>query len=99
MKLKWYHYVAIFFAGVFLANAIPHFIHGISGQQFPTPFANPPGKGMSSATLNVIWGLANMLVGYLLLRVGKLTSKNKLGLVVFFVAVICVSVALSITFQ
>jgi hypothetical protein len=99
MKLRWYHYVSIFFAGVFLANAIPHFIHGISGQQFPTPFANPPGKGMSSATLNVIWGLANMLVGYLLLRVGKLTSKNKLGLIVFFVAVVCVSVALSITFQ
>jgi len=99
MKLKWYHYVAIFFAGVFWANAIPHFIHGISGQQFPTPFANPPGKGMSSATLNVIWGLANMLIGYLLLRAGKLTSKNKLGLIVFFVAVICVSIALSITFQ
>ena len=99
MKLKWYHYVAIFFAGVFLTNAIPHFIHGISGQQFPTPFANPPGKGLSSATLNVIWGLANMAVGYFLLQVSKVTSKNKLGLIIFFVAVVGVSVALSITFQ
>jgi hypothetical protein len=99
MKLKWYHYVAVFFAGVFLVNAIPHFIHGVSGQQFPTPFANPPGKGMSSATLNVIWSLANVLIGYVLLRVSKLTSENKLGLIVFFMAVVCVSVALSITFQ
>jgi len=99
MKLKWYHYVAIFFSGVFWVNAIPHFIHGVSGQQFPTPFANPPGKGMSSATLNVIWGFANILIGYFLLRISKFTSKNKLGLIVFFVAIICVSVSLSIMFQ
>ena len=99
MKLKWYYYIAIFLAGVFLVNAIPHFIHGVSGQQFPTPFANPPGKGMSSPTLNVVWGLANMLIGYFLLRVSKLTSKNKLGLIVFFTAIACASIALSIMFQ
>jgi len=99
MKLKWYHYVAVFFTGIFFVNAIPHFIHGVSGQQFPTPFANPPGKGMSSATLNVIWGIANMLLGYFLLQVSKLKSENKLGLIIFFVAVACASVALSITFQ
>ena len=99
MKLKWYHYVATFFAGVFIVNAIPHFIHGVSGQQFPTPFANPPGKGMSSATLNVIWGLANALMGYFLVRISKLTSKNKLGIIVFFVAIVCVSVWLSVIFN
>ena len=38
-KLKWYHYVATFFAGVFLANTIPHFVNGISGNLFPSPFA------------------------------------------------------------
>ena len=99
MKLKWYHYVATFFAGVFIVNAIPHFIHGVSGQQFPTPFANPPGKGMSSATINVIWGLANALMGYFLVRISKLTSKNKLGIIVFFVAIVCVSVWLSVIFN
>jgi hypothetical protein len=45
--------VACFFAGAFLANFVPHFVHGISGDRFPTPFANPPGKGLSSPTLNV----------------------------------------------
>jgi len=99
MKLKWYHYVAIFLAGVFLVNAIPHFIHGVSGQQFPTPFADPPGQGMSSATLNVVWGLANMLIGCFLLCVSKLTSKNKLGLSIFFTAIACTGVSLSIMFQ
>jgi len=48
IAMKWYNYVACFFAGVFLANVVPHFIHGVSGDSFPTPFANPPGKGLSS---------------------------------------------------
>ena len=65
--MEWYVYLARFFAGVFLANAIPHFVSGIQGRRFPTPFASPPGKGESSSVLNVIWGTANALVGYLLL--------------------------------
>jgi len=43
--MHWYNYLADFFAGVFLTNAVPHFTHGISGDRFPSPFANPPGKG------------------------------------------------------
>ena len=23
--MRWYHYLALFFAGVFLANSVPHF--------------------------------------------------------------------------
>ncbi len=52
--MNWYNYVACFFAGMFLANVVPHFVHGISGDRFPTPFAHPPGKGLSSPTINVI---------------------------------------------
>jgi hypothetical protein len=38
---------------------------------FPTPFASPPGQGLSPAWVNVLWGLFNLLVGYLLTcRVG-----------------------------
>ena len=36
--IKWYHYLAAFFAGFFLANAVPHFVHGVSGDPFPSPF-------------------------------------------------------------
>jgi hypothetical protein len=69
--MEWYVYVARFFAGAFLANAVPHFVSGVQGRRFPTPFASPPGKGESSSSVNVLWGTANAVVGYLLLfRVG-----------------------------
>lgn len=70
--MKWYHYLAYFFGGAFLANAVPHFTNGISGRSFPTPFASPPGQGMSSPMVNVLWGMFNLIVAYLLVcRVGK----------------------------
>ena len=45
--MRWYHYIECFFAGLFLANFVPHFVHGISGESFPSPFSNPVGEGMS----------------------------------------------------
>jgi len=65
--MVWYVYVAWFFAGVFLANAIPHTVQGISGNPFPTPFASPPGRGNSPPELNVIWGFFNLVVGGVLI--------------------------------
>jgi hypothetical protein len=96
--MKWYHYLACFFAGLFLANTVPHYIHGISGDAFPSPFSNPPGKGLSSPTVNVIWALGNLLAGYILLRVGKVTQNNTWSLVTLFVGVVCMSIVLSIAF-
>ena len=97
--MKWYHYIAGFFAGGFLTNAIPHFTHGISGDSFPSPFAHPSGQGLSSPLTNVLWALFNLLVGYLLFRVSKINSKSKLGLVIFFVGMILISIMCSITFM
>jgi uncharacterized membrane protein len=96
--IKWYHYIAAFFAGLFLANVVPHFIHGISGDPFPTPFANPPGKGLSSPTINVLWACFNLLVGYILLRVSKASAKNKALLIVLFIGIVAISIMLSIGF-
>ncbi len=96
--MKWYNYVACFFAGMFIANTVPHFIHGVSGDSFPTPFANPPGKGLSSPTVNVLWGLLNLVIGYLLYKAGKITSSNKLTILVFFIGIVTMSVMLSIAF-
>lgn len=97
-NLRWYHYLASFFAGFFLANAVPHFVNGISGNLFPTPFADPPGQGLSSPLVNVLWGLANLVIGYLLFRAGKINSKTIMALVVFFLGVAVISVMLSIHF-
>jgi hypothetical protein len=69
--MQWPHYISYFFAGLFLTNAIPHFVSGVTGRPFQTPFAKPPGKGLSSSTVNVLWASFNIAVGYLLIfRVG-----------------------------
>ena len=96
--VNWYNYIACFFAGMFLANFVPHFVHGISGDRFPTPFAHPPGKGLSSSTVNVAWALFNLLVGHMLFRLGKVTSGNELAVVVFFGGIAVISLILSVRF-
>jgi hypothetical protein len=76
-SMKWYHYIAYFFGGAFLANSVPHFTNGVSGRAFPSPFASPPGQGLSPAWVNVLWGLFNLLVGYLLVcRVGTFNLRK-----------------------
>jgi hypothetical protein len=97
--MKWYHYIASFFAGVFLANVVPHFINGVSGNPFPTPFANPLGKGLSSPTVNVLWGCFNLLAAYILLRVSKTSIANKLSMLVLFLGILAISIQLSIAFM
>ena len=64
--MEWLHIVSYFFGGAFLANAVPHFVSGVMGEPFQSPFAKPPGKGLSSSTVNVIWGFVNLVAGYLL---------------------------------
>ena len=69
--MEWLHYVSWFFGGAFLANAVPHFVSGTMGRTFQSPFATPPGEGLSSSTVNVLWGFFNLMVGYALVcRVG-----------------------------
>ena len=97
--VSWYHYIASFFAGLFLTNVVPHFVYGISGDRFPTPFAHPPGKGLSSPTVNVVWALFNLVVGYLLFRAGKVSSANDSALVVFFAGIVAISIPLSLRFS
>lgn len=65
--MPWYDYLAYFVAGCALANGVPHFVHGVSGKAFPTPFASPPLVGQSSPLVNALWGAANFLAGYVLL--------------------------------
>jgi hypothetical protein len=96
--MNWYNYVACFFAGAFLANFVPHFVHGISGDRFPTPFARPPGKGLSSPTLNVAWAFLNLLVGGMLYKVGHVSNETYASLVLLFFGAVAISTILSIRF-
>jgi hypothetical protein len=65
--MPWYAYLAFFFGGAFLANAVPHFLTGIARRPFPTPFASPPFRGLSSPPVNIAWAFANLAFAYLLL--------------------------------
>ena len=85
--MKWYHYLAAFSAGFFLANVVPHFVNGVSGNQFPSPFGDPPGVGLSSPTTNVIWGLINLVIGYLLFRAGKVSSSSIVTIILLFLGI------------
>lgn len=70
--------------GAALTNAVPHVISGLSGRPFQTPFAKPAGVGLSSSTLNLLWGFANAVVGYALVyRVGRFDLRDITHVVAF----------------
>jgi hypothetical protein len=70
--MDWLHDLSYLFGGAFLANAVPHFASGMMGQAFQSPFAKPSGEGLSSSTVNVLWGFANFVIAYLLIaHVGR----------------------------
>ena len=82
--------------GAFLANTLPHFGNGISVHPFQSPFASPPGEGLSSSTVNVLWGLSNLVIAYLLVcRVGKFELRNTRHVVVLGVGIVLMSVMLA----
>ena len=75
--MMWLHDLSYFFGGAFLTNAIPHFVSGVMGRPFQSPFANPPGEGLSSSTVNVLWGSFNLIIAYLLIeRVGEFDARS-----------------------
>src|SRR5580658_4831211 len=97
--MNWYDYIACFFAGAFLANVVPHFVHGISGDRFPTPLAHPPGKGLSSPTVNVLWALLNLFLGFVFFRMGMISSGNHAAEALFFAGAAALSILMSVQFQ
>jgi hypothetical protein len=94
--MRWYHYLSYFFGGAFLANALPHLGNGISGHAFQSPFASPPGIGLSSSIVNVLWGLFNLAIGYLLVcRVGNFDLRKTLHVLVLGLGILFMSLMLA----
>jgi hypothetical protein len=90
--MRWYHDVAYFFGGAFFANALPHLGNGISGHAFQSPFASPPGEGLSSAMVNVLWGLFNIAIGYMLVcRVGDFNLRRTRHVLVLGAGILIIS--------
>ncbi len=75
--MPWLPLLSYFFGSAFLVNATPHFVSGVMGRPFQSPFAKPPGHGISSSTVNVVWGFINLVVGYVLVcRVGDFGPRD-----------------------
>ena len=75
--MPWPHLASYVFGGAFLANALPHLVSGLMGRPFQSPFAKPPGQGLSSSTVNAFWGFFNLALGYgLVCRVGDFDLRS-----------------------
>ena len=69
--------LSYFAGGAFVANGVPHFVTGVTGRPFQSPFAKPPGVGLSSSVANAGWGWLNLAVGYVLVaRVGTFDPRS-----------------------
>jgi hypothetical protein len=95
-ETHWHHLVAYFVGGVFLTNAIPHLVSGVSGSPLQTPFASPPGVGLSSSIVNVLWGMFNLIVGYVLVvRVGRFDLRQTKHVVVLGLGMLAMALLLA----
>lgn len=85
-----------FFAGALICNAIPHLVAGLMGQAFQTPFAKPPGRGLSTARTNVLWAFANLLVAWALLsQIGDFNWRQPLHFAVLLAGGLLLSLRLA----
>ncbi len=90
----WQLYVYSFLAGIIGANGVPHFVKGISGEKFQTPF------GMSStAVANVVWGWLNFAVAGLLLYFGNVHQHLLRAFTLVSVGALAIALVLAYTWS
>jgi hypothetical protein len=71
----------------------------LSGHAFQSPFASPPGEGLSSSMVNVLWGLLNLAVGYVLVcRVGNFDLRKTQHVIALGAGILIMSVMLAHAF-
>jgi hypothetical protein len=91
--MPWIYLVSYLFGGAVLANGVPHFVSGLMGQPFQSPFAKPPGEGLSSSTVNVLWGFFNFVVAFFLVcRVGSFDARSTGDALAFGLGVLAMGV-------
>ena len=94
--MEWIDYVSYLFGGAVLTNAVPHFVSGVMGRPFQSPFATPRGQGHSSSTVNVLWGFLNLVIGYLLvLRVGDFDLRSTADVVALGLGILLMGVVMA----
>lgn len=95
LEPKKYKYLYVFVAGVVTANGLFHFLHGILGYgEFPAPFEKLLGHGIPTDISNIVWGLFNFAVVFLLtIRYKKAVPKWTFVLL-FILGVVAMSLLL-----
>jgi hypothetical protein len=94
--MEWLTLVSYFFGGAFLTNAVPHLVSGVMGEPFQSPFAKPPGQGLSSSTVNVLWGVLNIVIGYLLVcRIGDFGLRTTSHVIAFGLGILLMGLFLA----
>jgi hypothetical protein len=88
-----------FFSGVLLVNALAHFTHGISGEDFAAPFGYLFGPGLISNLSNVLWGFINIALGYAMTVTGRAFGSDRSRTIAFFAGVLVMGVFLSYVFS
>ena len=97
--MEWIHSAAYFFGSAFLANALPHYVSGVMGRSFQSPFAKPPGQGLSSSTGNVLWEFFNLAGGDVVVcRVGRFDLRSTGHVLALGAGVLLMSLMLARTF-
>lgn len=89
-----------FFAGLFLANGIPHFVTGVSAREFTNPLVERVRKVLPGAPVplvNVCWGMLNFgLAWFLLSRTTDAVFGRPLVTLAFCVGFGAASIGLSL---
>lgn len=93
------HLLSYLVGGATLANAIPHFVSGMMGRAFQSPFAKPRGEGLSSSLVNFTWGWSNLVLAYLLLfQVGDFSLKHWIDAGALGLGMLLIGLPLSVHF-
>jgi hypothetical protein len=90
--------IALFLAGLFFANGLPHFVNGISGREFHNPSLHRFFPALTSPLFNVIWGLLNFGLMVILLTMAEIITPQPEA-VLFAAGFTVASIGLAIFFR
>ncbi len=91
METRWYHHVFAFVAGGIFVNFLPHFINGISGRPFPSPFSDHPGVGLSSPVSNIAWAAINFFIAFAFVYFGRLNQRHQAIFISYFIGALAMA--------
>jgi hypothetical protein len=91
-------YLFCFLCGGLALNGLVHLLHGASGDNFAAPFGFAVHSAFLKHTLNVVWGMLNLSIAYMLGR-RTLEGRPKYGVGAFILGVATMALILCFVFS